>query len=110
MTITPTLDLEPADLNIAMEAGDGLALTFTFNVDLTGYTPFGDVVARKTRDVVVALDVQLVQANPGIVTLALLGVDSEPLADRALDWYMVLTSPGGEDRTALAGLFHVKVR
>lgn len=88
-----------------MVAGDGLALTFTFNVDLTGYGVSAAVVGKKSRDVVQAIDAQLVQANPGVVTLALLDSETDPLAGLSLDWWLIVTPAGGEDRTAVAGAF-----
>lgn len=105
MLLVPTLDLTPGDLNLALVAGDGLALTFTFNVDLTGYTPSAAVVERKSRNVVQAITAVLAQPNPGVVTLMLTDSETLPLVGRALDWWLVLTPSGGEDRTAVAGRF-----
>jgi hypothetical protein len=106
--IAPTLDLECAELNIAMVASDGLALTFTFNVDLTGYAVSASVVNRKTRDVVQAITANLVQPNPGIVTLALTSAETLPLAGRGLDWWLRLTPGGGQPRTAIVGAFSAR--
>lgn len=91
-----------------MIGGDGWAVTFTFDIDLTGFTVEGAVVGRKSRDIVQAIDAQLAQANPGVVTVALLGVETEVLAGLALDWWLELTPPGGQPRTVLQGRFAVE--
>lgn len=108
MPITPTLDLTAADLNLAIIGGDGWAVTFTFDIDLTGYSVDAAVVGRKSRDVVQAIDAQIVQGNPGVVTVALLGVETEPLAGLGLDWWLDLAPMGGEKRTVLQGRFAVE--
>jgi hypothetical protein len=108
--ITPTLDLTAAELNLAIVGGDGLAVTFTLDIDLTGYSVDAAVVGRKSRDVVQAIDAQLVSAAPGgsVVTCALLGSETEPLSGLGLDWWLDLTPLGGQRRTILQGRFVVE--
>lgn len=110
MPITPTLDLTAADLNLAIIGGDGLAVTFTLDIDLTGFTPEASVVGRKSRDVVQAMDAQLVSAGPSgsVVTIALTGAETEPLTGLTLDWWLDLTPLGGQRRTILQGRFTVE--
>lgn len=106
--LAPTLDLTAADLNLAIVGGDGLAVTFTFDLDLTNFTVESAVVGRKSRDVVQVIDAQLAQPNPGVVTIALLGSETEPLANLQLDWWLELTPGGGQPRTVLQGHFLVE--
>lgn len=111
MPITPTLDLTAADLNLVLIGGDGWAVTFTFDIDLTGYAVDANVVLRKApRSIVQAIDAQLVQDNPGVVTCALLGSETEPLVGRTLDWWLDLTPSGLERRTILQGHFTVEAQ
>lgn len=105
---TTTVDLGPGALSfIRATAGQPFSNLVDFSISLTGYTFSAEIVSAITGAQVVAITVTNTNLSAGQVTLSLTGAQTSAIARGSYLWRLRWTSPAGEVRTVLEGIFEV---
>jgi hypothetical protein len=103
---TPVISVVPQAVDLALYAGDGVAvrLNVTSNGAPLALTGVISAQVRATRDAASAVDfaADMTEADNGVVTLSLTGAKTAPLPATGV-WDVQWKPPGGEPRTIVQG-------
>lgn len=104
-----TVDLGPGSLSfVRATAGQPFSNLVDFSISLTGYTFSAEIVSAVTGSQIVPITVTATNLAAGQVTLSLTGAQTTAIARGSYLWRLRWTSPTGEVRTVLEGIFEVE--